>query len=183
MIFLKDVDFSLFWINKKPKCYKPLFLDTKWHEEKKKIFIVVCSWLSSVIQYIIFLCGRWRSGNIFFGVKRFTLMMRCTGSASPSIKYFLPSGFFLISSFVKMKFLYQTQGRYTENRVANVVADHNDLLTQWRPIKMSYFCANIFLIWTTSNYFWASEVSKNQVFKSQFFSSSHASNQWIMKIW
>ena len=26
---------------------------------------------------------------------------------------------------------------YTSNRVANVVADHNDLLTQWRPIKMS----------------------------------------------
>ena len=81
---------------------------------RKKIFIVVCGWLSSVIQYIIFLCARWRSGNIFFGVKRFTLMMRCTGSASPSIKYFLPSGFFLISSFVKMKFLYQTQGRYIE---------------------------------------------------------------------
>ena len=33
---LKDVEFSLFWINKKPKYYKPLFLDTKWHEEKKK---------------------------------------------------------------------------------------------------------------------------------------------------
>ena len=28
-----------------------------------------------------------------------------------------------------------------------------------------------------TNYFWASEVSKNQVFKSQFFSYSHASNQ------
>ena len=72
---------------------------------------------------------------------------------------------------------------YASIRVANVVADHDDLLTQWRPIKMSKFCANIFLIQTTSNYFWASEVSKNQVFKSQFFSSSHASNQWIMKIW
>ena len=70
-----------------------------------------------------------------------------------------------------------------EFRVGNVVADHNDLLTQWRPIWMSKFCANIFLIRTTSNYLWASEVSKNQVFKSQFFSSSHASNQWIMKIW
>ena len=62
-------------------------------------------------------------------------------------------------------------------RVANVVADHDDLLKQFRPIKMNKFCANIFLIRTTSNYFWASEVSKNQVFKSQFFSSSHASNQ------
>ena len=68
-------------------------------------------------------------------------------------------------------------------RVANVVADHDDLLTQWRPIKMSKFCANIFLIGTSSNYFWTSEVSKNQVLKSQFFSCSHASNQRIMKIW
>ena len=69
------------------------------------------------------------------------------------------------------------------SRVANVVVDQDSLITQWRPIKMSKFRANIFLIETTSNYFWASEVSKNQVFKSQFFSSSHASNQWIMKIW
>ena len=69
------------------------------------------------------------------------------------------------------------------SRVANVVADHDDLLTQGRPIKMSNFGANIFLIQTTSIYFWASEVSKNQVFKSQFFSYSHASNQLIMKIW
>ena len=68
-------------------------------------------------------------------------------------------------------------------RVAKVVRVHDDLLKQWRPIKMSRFRANIFLIRTTSNYFWASEVSKYQVFKSQFFSSSHASNQWIMKIW
>ena len=36
---------------------------------------------------------------------------------------------------------------------------------------------------TTSNYFWASEVSKNQDFKSQLFSSSDVSNQWIMKLW
>ena len=54
-------------------------------------------------------------------------------------------------------------------RVANVVTDYDDLLTPWRPIKMSKFCPNIFLIQTTSNYFWASEVSKNQVFKSHFF--------------
>ena len=40
----------------------------------------------------------------------------------------------------------------TANRVANVVADHDDLLTQQRPIKMSKFGANIFLIRTTSNY-------------------------------
>ena len=55
-------------------------------------------------------------------------------------------------------------------RVANVVADHNSLLTQWRPIKMSKFRANNFLKRTTSNYFWASEVFKNQRFKSHFFS-------------
>ena len=33
----------------------------------------------------------------------------------------------------------------TSNRVANVVADHDDLLTQQRPIKMSKFRSNIFL--------------------------------------
>ena len=47
-------------------------------------------------------------------------------------------------------------------RVANVVTVHDDLLTQWRYIYMSKFCGNIFLIQTTSNYLWASEVSKNQ---------------------
>ena len=39
---------------------------------------------------------------------------------------------------------------------------------------MSKFHVNIFLIPTISNYFWASTFSKNQGFKSQFFSSSHA---------
>ena len=68
-------------------------------------------------------------------------------------------------------------------RVAKVVTVHDDLLTHWRPIKMSKFCANIFLIQTTSNYLWASEVSKNQVFQSQLFLTSHPSNQWIMKLW
>ena len=48
---------------------------------------------------------------------------------------------------------------------------------------MSKFCANIFLIQTTCNYLWASEFSKNQGFKSQLFASSHAYNQWIMKLW
>ena len=60
----------------------------------------------------------------------------------------------------------------TYGRVANVVAIHDDLSTQWRPIEMSKFRANIFLIQATSNYFWASEVSKNQSFKNQLFSSS-----------
>ena len=40
-------------------------------------------------------------------------------------------------------------------RMANVVADHNDLLTQRGPIKMSKFRANIFLMQTTSNYLYA----------------------------
>ena len=40
--------------------------------------------------------------------------------------------------------------RPKQSRVANVVADHNDLLTQWRPIKMTKFHANIFLVRTTS---------------------------------
>ena len=62
-------------------------------------------------------------------------------------------------------------------RVAKVLTVHDDLLTQWRPIKISKFRANIFLIQTTSNYFWASEVSKNQVFKSQFFYMKNQNNQ------
>ena len=53
-------------------------------------------------------------------------------------------------------------------RVANVVADHDSLLTQWRPIKMSKFRANIFLIQTTSNYLWASEVKVVKVYYFDF---------------
>ena len=37
-------------------------------------------------------------------------------------------------------------------RVAKVVTVHNDLSTQWRPMKMSKFRANIFLIQSTSNW-------------------------------
>ena len=38
------------------------------------------------------------------------------------------------------------------SRVANVVAHHDELLTQWRYIWMSKLGTNIFLISTTSNY-------------------------------
>ena len=38
------------------------------------------------------------------------------------------------------------------SRVANVVAHHDELLTQWRYIWMSKLGTNIFLIPTTSNY-------------------------------
>ena len=69
------------------------------------------------------------------------------------------------------------------NRVANVVADHDDLLIQWRPIKMSKFSANIFLIQSTSNYFWASEVFKNQRFKSHLFSFSSNKKYPKLKTW
>ena len=68
-------------------------------------------------------------------------------------------------------------------RVANVVADHNSLLTQWRPIKMSKFRANIFLIRTTSNYFWASEVFKNQKFKSHLISFFQYKKYPKLKTW
>ena len=44
-------------------------------------------------------------------------------------------------------------------RVANVVADHDDLLTHWRYMYMSKFRTNIFSIATTSNYFWSSVVA------------------------
>ena len=68
-------------------------------------------------------------------------------------------------------------------RVANVVADHDDLSTQWRPIKMSKFRANIFLIRTTSNYVWASEVFKNQRFKSHLFSFFQYKKYPKLKTW
>ena len=60
----------------------------------------------------------------------------------------------------------------TYNRVDMVGTIHDDLLTQWRHIPMGQFRANIFLTVTTSNYLSASEVFKNQSFKSQLFSSS-----------
>ena len=61
-------------------------------------------------------------------------------------------------------------------RVANVVADHDSLLTQWRPIKMSKFRANIFLIRTTSNYFWASEIRGLKVTYFHFPSTKNIPN-------
>ena len=57
-----------------------------------------------------------------------------------------------------------------------VGTNHNKVLTQWRHMPMCQFRANIFLIRITSNYFWASEVFKNQSFKSQIFSSSPKKN-------
>ena len=62
-------------------------------------------------------------------------------------------------------------------RVSMIVTIHNYLLTQWKHIPMGQFGANIFLIWTTSNYLWASEVFKNLSFKSQLFSSSEKKTQ------
>ena len=62
-------------------------------------------------------------------------------------------------------------------RVDMVETNHNELLTQCRHIPMGQFGANIFLIRTTSNYLWTSEVFKNQSFKSQLFSSSHSPKQ------
>ena len=49
-------------------------------------------------------------------------------------------------------------------RVANVVAHHDELLTQRRYIWMSKLGINIFLISTTSNYLRSSAVCKNQHF-------------------
>ena len=57
-------------------------------------------------------------------------------------------------------------------RVDMVGTNHDKVLTQWRHMPMGQFHANIFLIRITSTYFWASEVFKNQSFKSQLFSSS-----------
>ena len=71
---------------------------------------------------------------------------------------------FLIICKPTIKWILNVFGIPVYIRVANVVADHNDLLTQWRPTKMSKFRANIFLIRTISNYLWASEVFRNQSF-------------------
>ena len=54
-------------------------------------------------------------------------------------------------------------------RVANVVAHHNKLLTQWRYIWMSKLGINIFLISTTSNYLQSSAVCKNWSSRSWLF--------------
>ena len=56
-------------------------------------------------------------------------------------------------------------------RVDMVGTNHDKVLTLWRHMPMGQFRANIFLIRLTSTYFWASEVFKNQSFKSQLFSS------------
>ena len=71
---------------------------------------------------------------------------------------------------------------HIHTRVANVVGDHNDLLTQWRPIKKSKFGTNIFLIRTTYNYFWAL-VFKNQRFKCHLFSFSQYKKNPKLKTW
>ena len=59
--------------------------------------------------------------------------------------------------------------RYILTRVANVVAHHDELLTQWRYIWMSKLGTNIFLISTTSNYLRSSAVCKNRSSKSWLF--------------
>ena len=53
-------------------------------------------------------------------------------------------------------------------RVSLVEADHYDLLTQTRYILMSKLRKNIFLIQTTSNYFWSSAVCNFLTFKVNF---------------
>ena len=53
---------------------------------------------------------------------------------------------------------------YILSRVADVVTIHDNLLTQRRPMQMIKFHVKIFLMQTTSNYLWASEVFKNKRF-------------------
>ena len=60
----------------------------------------------------------------------------------------------------------------TTARVYMVGTIRDDLLIQRRHKSMGQFRANIILIRTNSKYLWASEVFKNQSFKSQLFSSS-----------
>ena len=54
-------------------------------------------------------------------------------------------------------------------RVDMIGTIHNDLLTQLRHIPIGKFHTNIFLIQTTSNYLWASEV---RVVKVDYFDFS-----------
>ena len=85
----------------------------------------------------------------------------------------------LLSNFCnsKLDFLEATHCcTSTTTRVDMVGTNHDKVLTQWRHMPMCQFRANIFLIRITSNYFWASEVFKNQSFKSQIFSSSLKKN-------
>ena len=76
---------------------------------------------------------------------------------------------FWIIIVILMQLYFLFISMYIPGRVANVVADYDDLLTQWRPIKRSKFRANIFLIQATSNYFWASKVLKIRGLKVTYF--------------
>ena len=57
------------------------------------------------------------------------------------------------------------------SRMGNGVRDPNKLLTHERYIKMKNWYINTFLIKTTSNYFWASEVVENQSFQIKVLDS------------
>ena len=76
---------------------------------------------------------------------------------------------FWIIIVILMQLYFLFISMYIPGRVANVVADHDDLLTQWRPIKRSKFRINILLIQATSNYFWASKVLKIRGLKVTYF--------------
>ena len=65
--------------------------------------------------------------------------------------------------------LYKNAPAALLSRVANVVAHHDELLTQWRYIWMSKLGTNIFLISTTSNYLRSSAVCKISIFKVDKF--------------
>ena len=76
-------------------------------------------------------------------------------------------------------------------RVANVVADHDSLLTQWRYIRISKFRTNIFSLATTSSDFWTSVIgvvkndyrkvaSSRPVYYSIFYLFWGATNQDVL---
>ena len=86
-------------------------------------------------------------------------------------------GFLLFESFHRTNFKRLPKNvTFTPVRVAMFGMNHNKVLTQWRHMLISQFRTNIFLMQITSTYFWASEVFKNQSFKSQLFSSSLKKN-------
>ena len=89
----------------------------------------------------------------------------------------------------------KSQQRLLLIRVSMVVTIHNNVLTQWHPLRYTYQCigtiamgqfgANIFWykVQTTSYYLWGSKVFKNLNFKSQIFSSSQRKQCSKLILW
>ena len=83
---------------------------------------------------------------------------------NPSIPLFWGTDYLWLQNMLATNVLF-----YSHIRVAKVVTVHNDLLTQWRPIKMSKFCANIFWYKLLPTTYGPQKFPKNRVFKVDYF--------------